>query len=138
MALYLAQATGADITGLTLSITQHNIANWRSQNRKLDSRVRFHLRDYREEKGAYDRIVSVGMFEHIGVGQYAKFFNKVRELLDDAGIILLHSIGRMEPPGTTNPWLRKYIFPGGYSPALSETIAAIEHADTGAQRANRS
>ena len=128
LALYLAQATGADVTGLTLSVEQHNIANQRARKRKLDSQVRFHLRDYREEKGAYDRIVSVGMFEHVGVGQYATFFGKVRELLDDDGIFLLHSIGRMEPPSTTNPWLRKYIFPGGYSPALSETIAAIERA----------
>ena len=128
LALYLAEATGADVTGLTLSVEQHDVAERRVHRRKLDKQVRFHLRDYREETGAYDRIVSVGMFEHVGARQYNEFFNKVRELLDDKGVFLLHSIGRMEPPGTTSPWLRKYIFPGGYSPALSETIAAIERA----------
>ena len=128
LGLYLAEATGADVTGLTLSVEQHNISNQRARRRKLEKRVRFHMRDFREETGTYDRIVSVGMFEHVGAKHYAEFFDKARELLDDNGVFLLHSIGRMEPPGTTNPWLRKYIFPGGYSPALSETIAAIERA----------
>ena len=91
-------------------------------------RVRFHLRDYREETGRYDRIVSVGMFEHVGVIQYPTFFRKMTELLTPDGVALLHSIGRMEGPGTTNPWMRKYIFPGGYSPALSEVVPVAERA----------
>ena len=91
-------------------------------------RVRFKLLDYREEPGRYDRIVSVGMFEHVGSAHYLEYFRKVKDLLADDGVMLLHSIGRMEPPGGTNTWLRKYIFPGGYTPALSEVLAAIEKA----------
>jgi len=90
--------------------------------------VRFHLRDYRNVEGRFDRIVSVGMFEHVGTGHYRQFFQKVKELLTDDGVALLHSIGRMDPPGGTNPWLRKYIFPGGYTPALSEVLPAVEEA----------
>jgi cyclopropane-fatty-acyl-phospholipid synthase len=92
----------------------------------LADHVRFKLLDYRQETGKYDRIVSVGMFEHVGAAHYFEFFTKVKALLEDDGIMLLHSIGRMEPPGGTNTWLRKYIFPGGYSPAMSEVLAAIE------------
>ncbi|MBV9014345.1 MAG: class I SAM-dependent methyltransferase, partial [Alphaproteobacteria bacterium] len=92
----------------------------------LADRVRFHLRDYREETGQYDRIVSVGMFEHVGVNQYGVFFDKLNALLRPDGVALLHSIGRMDGPGTTNPWLRKYIFPGGYCPALSEVVPVAE------------
>jgi cyclopropane-fatty-acyl-phospholipid synthase len=92
----------------------------------MSEQVRFHLRDYRLESGRYDRIVSVGMFEHVGPGNYDTFFAKIRDLLAEDGVALLHSIGRMEPPGSTNPWLRKYIFPGGYTPALSEVLPAIE------------
>ena len=88
----------------------------------LSDRVRFELMDYRKLDGPFDRIVSVGMFEHVGVGHYEEFFAKVNELITDEGVMLLHSIGRMSPPGTTGPWLRKYIFPGGYSPALSEVF----------------
>ena len=88
--------------------------------------MRFKLLDYRQEPGTYDRIVSVGMFEHVGVAHYVEFFTKVKELLADDGVMLLHSIGRMEPPGATNTWLRKYIFPGGYTPAMSEVLTAIE------------
>ena len=90
--------------------------------------MRFHLRDYREEPGRYDRIVSVGMFEHVGLSHYREFFRKLKDLLADDGVALLHSIGSMEPPGGTNPWLRKYIFPGGYTPALSEVIEAVQDA----------
>ncbi|TMK10495.1 MAG: class I SAM-dependent methyltransferase, partial [Alphaproteobacteria bacterium] len=89
-------------------------------------RVHFHLRDYREERGEYDRIVSVGMFEHVGVNQYGVFFDKLNALLKPDGVALLHSIGRMDGPGTTNPWIRKYIFPGGYCPALSEVVPIAE------------
>jgi len=128
MALYLAQATGADVTGVTLSVEQQKVAQQRADEAGLSGRVRFALRDYRQEPEKYDRIVSVGMFEHVGVGHYAEYFNKVRDLLTDDGVMLLHAIGRMEPPGGTNPWLQKYIFPGGYTPALSEVLSAIERA----------
>lgn len=126
MALFLAEAAECDVTGLTLSEEQHKVSQERAQAAGLQDRVRFHLRDYREHTGQFDRIVSVGMFEHVGVGHYAEYFSKVKEFLADDGVCLLHSIGRMEPPGSTNPWLRKYIFPGGYTPALSETLSAIE------------
>ena len=93
----------------------------------LANSVRFKLLDYREETGRYDRIVSVGMFEHVGVPQYRTFFDKIKELLTEDGVALLHSIGRSDGPAATNPWMRKYIFPGGYSPALSEVVPVIEH-----------
>jgi cyclopropane-fatty-acyl-phospholipid synthase len=104
------------------------VATRRAAAAGLSDRVRFYLRDYREEKGRYDRIVSVGMFEHVGVVQYSVFFRQLSELLAPDGVALLHSIGRMDGPGTTNPWLRKYIFPGGYSPALSEVVPVVERA----------
>ncbi len=128
LALYLAAECGADVTGLTLSEEQHKVATRRAAAAGLSDRVRFHLRDYREETGRYDRIVSVGMFEHVGVNQYPAFFRGLSELLAPDGVALLHSIGRMDGPGTTNPWLRKYIFPGGYSPALSEVVPEAERA----------
>jgi cyclopropane-fatty-acyl-phospholipid synthase len=128
LALYLASECGADVTGLTLSTEQLKVAQRRAAQAGLSDRVRFHLRDYREEKGQYDRIVSVGMFEHVGVLQYPAFFAQVASLLKPDGVALLHSIGRSDGPGTTNPWLRKYIFPGGYSPALSEVVPVIERA----------
>ncbi len=127
LALYLAElADAVEVTGLTLSEEQLATSRRRASAAGLDGRVRFALRDYREEQGRYDRIVSVGMFEHVGPLYYREFFAKVKELLADDGVCLLHSIGRMEPPGGTNPWVRKYIFPGGYTPALSEVLAAVE------------
>src|SRR6266478_2193556 len=128
LALYLAAECGANVTGLTLSEEQHKVATRRAAAAGLSDRVRFHLRDYREEKGRYDRIVSVGMLEHVGVNQYKAFFRGLSEMLAPDGVALLHSIGRMDGPGTTNPWLRKYIFPGGYSPALSEVVPEVESA----------
>ncbi len=128
MALYLAQTTGADVTGVTLSREQHKVSQQRASDAGLADQVRFKLQDYRDEPETYDRIVSVGMFEHVGAVHFAEYFRKTKQLLSDDGVFLLHSIGRMEPPGTTNAWLRKYIFPGGYTPALSETLAAIEKA----------
>ncbi len=128
LGLYLAQQGGAQVTGVTLSTEQHKVSQQRAVDTGLEEQVDFTLRDYREQKGTFDRIVSVGMFEHVGIGHYAEFFDKVKELLADDGVCLLHSIGRMDPPGTTNSWLRKYIFPGGYSPALSEVLAAVEKA----------
>lgn len=127
LALSLAGlAKGTEVTGITLSQEQLKAARERAVAAGLAGRVKFALRDYREERGRYDRIVSVGMFEHVGPNHYREFFGKVKELLAEDGIFLLHSIGRMEPPGGTSPWLRKYIFPGGYTPALSEVLAAVE------------
>jgi cyclopropane-fatty-acyl-phospholipid synthase len=128
LALYLARECGADVTGLTLSEEQYKVAQRRAAAAGLAERVRFHLRDYREEKGTYDRIVSVGIIEHVGVPQYRRFFETVRGLLKPSGVMLLHAIGRSDGPGATNPWIRKYIFPGGYSPALSEVLPEIERA----------
>ncbi|HYM72395.1 MAG TPA: cyclopropane-fatty-acyl-phospholipid synthase family protein [Stellaceae bacterium] len=128
LALFLASECGVDVTGLTLSTEQLNVAQRRAAAAGLSDRVRFHLRDYREEAGSYDRIVSVGMFEHVGVNQYPAFFDRMNALLKPEGVALLHSIGRSDGPGATNPWLRKYIFPGGYSPALSEIVPVVERA----------
>jgi len=126
LALYLARIAGVDATGVTLSTEQHKLSEERAAAAGLSERVRFHLRDYREQPGPFDRIVSVGMFEHVGAAHYREFFRKAKDLLTDDGVMVLHSIGRMEPPGATNPWLRKYIFPGGYTPALSEVLRAVE------------
>ena len=122
----LHRLAGVHVTGVTLSTEQQKVAQDRARAAGIADKVRFHLRDYREESGTYDRIVSVGMFEHVGAAHYREFFAKARDLLTEDGVMLLHSIGRMEPPGGTNPWLRKYIFPGGYTPALSEVFAAAE------------
>jgi cyclopropane-fatty-acyl-phospholipid synthase len=126
LAMYLAETCGADVTGITLSRSQLAVANGRVRDAGLDDRVRFALADYREIDGSFDRIVSVGMFEHVGIGFYPAFFAQIKRLLAPGGIALLHSIGRMDGPGTTNKWLRKYIFPGGYAPALSEVLPTIE------------
>jgi len=126
MALFLSQQFGVDVTGVTLSKEQHAVSSRRALEGGLADKVRFKLLDYRQEESRYDRIVSVGMFEHVGVAHYVEFFTKVKQLLKDDGVMLLHAIGRMEPPGGTNTWLRKYIFPGGYTPALSEVMTAIE------------
>lgn len=128
LALYLAQTADVDVTGVTLSTQQHGYSNQRADNADLADRVRFLLKDYRYENGRYDRIVSVGMFEHVGVGHYREYFEKVRDLLSDDGVALIHTIGCADGPGAANPWIRKYIFPGGYTPALSEVVPAIERA----------
>ena len=126
LGLYIGRVSGADVTGVTLSTEQHKISQERTAKEGLSDRVRFLLKDYREETQKYDRIVSVGMFEHVGVGHYREFFEKVRDLLPDDGVALLHTIGRVDGPGATNPWIAKYIFPGGYIPALSEIVPVIE------------
>ncbi len=126
LALHLAREAGVAVTGLTLSEEQLKVARRRAEAAGLADRVKFELCDYREAQGRYDRIVSVGMFEHVGVVHYPTFFRKVKELLAEDGVALLHSIGRMDGPGVTNPWLRKYIFPGGYSPAVSEVVPVVE------------
>ena len=128
LALHLAQHHGVRATGVTLSVEQHRVACERAAKLGLQDRVTFELKDYRELDGPFDRVVSVGMFEHVGVGHYEEFFEKVKSLLTDDGLAVLHSIGRMSPPSATGPWLRKYIFPGGYSPSLSEVFAVTERA----------
>lgn len=129
LALELARMEQVDVTGLTLSAEQLKAARARAAAAGLGDRVRFALRDYREEQGVYDRVVSVGMFEHVGAMHFRTFFETLRRRLKPNGIALLHAIGRMEPPGSNNPWLDKHIFPGGYCPALSEVLAAIEKTD---------
>ena len=126
LALNLAQDCGADVLGVTLSEEQLGIARERAEQAKVADTCRFELVDYRALGGKYDRIVSVGMFEHVGAPYYDQFFAKVRDLLDDDGVMLLHSIGRSDGPGSTNAWIAKYIFPGGYVPALSEMMTSIE------------
>ncbi len=126
MALYLAEHLGAEVVGVTLSKEQQALATMRARDRGLDRKIDFRLLDYRQVNERFDRIVSVGMFEHVGVPYYPAFFEKLFDLLEDDGLALLHSIGHKGPPDVTGPWIRKYIFPGGYSPALSETFAAIE------------
>jgi cyclopropane-fatty-acyl-phospholipid synthase len=126
MALTLARDYGARVTGITLSTEQLAWARNRAEAEGLSHRVRFELLDYRLVRKKYDRIVSVGMFEHVGIAHYDDFFMKIRDILNEDGVAVIHSIGRNDRPGTTNPWIDKYIFPGGYSPALSETFAAIE------------
>jgi cyclopropane-fatty-acyl-phospholipid synthase len=126
LGIYLHQMAGADVTGVTLSTEQHAFSTQRTKQLGIDSKVRFHLRDYREEPGVYDRVVSVGMFEHVGVKHYLEFFGKLNSLLNDDGVAVLHTIARYDGPSNTNPWLRKYIFPGGYCPALSEVFQALE------------
>ena len=128
LALYLAAMEDVQVTGVTLSKEQYELSNEKARRAGLGDRVRFELRDYREVADRYDRIVSVGMFEHVGVQHYPEFFKKVNALLGDDGVMLLHSIGKMSPPGTASPWLRKYIFPGAYSPALSEVFPVVERA----------
>jgi cyclopropane-fatty-acyl-phospholipid synthase len=126
LALSLARAAKVEVLGITLSKEQLEHARARAAAAGLADRVRFELSDYREVQGSFDRVVSVGMFEHVGVPHYAEFFDAIRARLAPDGVALVHSIGRSDGPGVTNPWIRKYVFPGGYSPALSETIVAIE------------
>jgi cyclopropane-fatty-acyl-phospholipid synthase len=128
LGLYLAQMSGANVTGVTLSTEQLQVSNARAAESNLTHLAKFHLQDYRDVSGRFDRIVSVGMFEHVGVDFYETYFKRCAELLTDDGIMVLHSIGRSEGPDSTNPWIAKYIFPGGYIPALSEVAPAIERA----------
>ncbi len=128
MGLYLAGVAGAKVTGVTLSNEQFTIATNRARESGLADRVDFRLQDYRDVHETFDRIVSVGMFEHVGVNHYDEFFTTARRLLKDDGVMLLHSIGRNYVPGATNPWIRKYIFPGGHIPSLSEVLPAVERA----------
>jgi cyclopropane-fatty-acyl-phospholipid synthase len=128
LGLYVGETCGSRVTGITLSQQQLSVARRRAAEKGLSGSVAFHLQDYRDMAGTFDRIVSVGMFEHVGVGFYDDFFRKCSALLDRNGIMLLHSISRPEGPSVTNPWIAKYIFPGGYIPALSEVLPAVERA----------
>ncbi|MDJ0896491.1 MAG: cyclopropane-fatty-acyl-phospholipid synthase family protein [Alphaproteobacteria bacterium] len=127
LGFYLAEVADVEVLGVTLSKEQLDVARARAEERGLADRVRFELSDYRLVRGRFDRIVSVGMFEHVGVRHYDEFFGHVERLLNSEGVALLHAIGRRDGPGVTNPWIRKYIFPGGYIPALSEVLTAVEH-----------
>jgi cyclopropane-fatty-acyl-phospholipid synthase len=129
LSLYLAEAGAGEVVGITLSQEQLKVSRERAARAGLAERVRFELCDYRAAGarfGRFDRIVSVGMFEHVGVRHYPEFFASVRDLLAENGVALLHSIGRSDGPSSTSPWIRKYIFPGGYAPALSEVLPVVE------------
>ena len=128
LALHLAERHGVSVTGLTLSAEQLRVAKERAQQRGLADKVEFRLQDYRQHKGAYDRIVSVGMFEHVGKRNHQAFFDKLRSCLDADGVALLHSIASKAPPSPVNPWIRRHIFPGGYIPSLSDIAPAVERA----------
>lgn len=126
LAIEIAEQTGASVVGLTLSEQQARVARERVRQRGLTDQVEIRLQDYRDVSERFDRIVSVGMFEHVGVRYYPRFFRAMHERLTPDGIALLHTIGRSGPATVTNPWIRRYIFPGGYIPALSEVALPIE------------
>ncbi len=128
LGLYLAKTAHVEVTGVTLSEEQHKSSQERARAEGLAKAVHFELRDYRAVEGQFDRIVSVGMFEHVGVVHYRSFFDKIRSLLTSDGVALIHSIGRFDGPAPTNPFIAKYIFPGGAVPALSEVLPAVERA----------
>lgn len=128
LGLYLAGNFDVDVLGVTLSSEQHAVATDRAHEAGLQNRVHFEIRDYRDLQERFDRIVSVGMFEHVGVNHYHAFFERVSALLKPDGVMVLHAIGRAGPPTATNAFIRKYIFPGGYIPALSEVLPHIEKA----------
>ncbi len=125
LAIQMAKA-GAKVTSLNVSPEQVKIAEQRVREAGLEDKIQFVLKDYREFEGQFDRVISVGMMEHVGIGHLDAYFGKIRECLTDTGFAVVHSVGRMTPPGTTGPFIRKYIFPGGYVPALSEVFASTE------------
>ncbi|MFO1127177.1 MAG: cyclopropane-fatty-acyl-phospholipid synthase family protein [Rhodospirillales bacterium] len=126
LALYMADRFSVRVTGITVSDEQLEAARIRAREANLSERAQFLLCDYRELDGSYDRIVSVGMFEHVGVAHYRQYFDSIRDRLADNGVALLHTIGHAGIPGPTNPWITRYIFPGGYIPSLSEIAKACE------------
>lgn len=126
LALSLARMEDVKVLGITLSKEQLAVARDRARAAGLSDRVSFELIDYRQLEGTFDRIVSVGMFEHVGTPQYPTYFTRVKQLLKPDGVAVVHSIGKLHGPSPTNSWIRKYIFPGGYIPALSEVIDPIE------------
>jgi len=127
LGIRLARYGAGKVDGVTLSTEQHAYSNAWAERERLSDKAKFHLRDYRDVTDTYDRVVSVGMMEHVGVGFYKPYFEKVRDMMAPDGVALIHSIGRSGPPGFTNPWIQKYIFPGGYIPSLSEVLPVIEH-----------
>jgi len=126
LALDIARNHGADVLSVTLSTEQLEVCQQRARSARLNERCRFELRDYRAVEGKFDRIVSIAMFEAVGLNHFDEYFGKLAEVLDDKGAVLLHTIGRSGTPGATNPWLDKYIFPGSHAPSLSEILPAIE------------
>lgn len=126
LGIYFAKLADVSVTGVTLSPEQLNYSRQRAASEGLQGSVQFELQDYRKLTGTFDRIVSVGMFEHVGINRYSAYFAKIKELLDDSGVAVIHSIGRLEGPGVANPFFRRYIFPGGYIPALSEVLPHVE------------
>ncbi len=129
MSLTLAREYEANVLGITLSKEQKLVCEQRALEEGLSHKVKFELMDYREDVGKFDRIVSIGMFEHVGIPNYNRFWREVFQKLSDDGIGLIHTIGRTTPPGGTNPWINKYIFPGGYIPAMSEVMGNVEQND---------
>lgn len=128
LGLYLNGVSGCDVTGVTLSHEQHGVSQRRARAEGVDDRVRFNLKDYRHVEGTFDRIVSVGMFEHVGPRHYQEFFDTTARLLKPDGVGVLHSIGRYNAPEPISPWVEKYIFPGSYAPSLSEVLPKLERA----------
>ena len=126
MAMALARHGGARVTGVTLAREQRELAAERARQAGLEDRIDFRLCDYRAVTGRFDRIVSVGMLEHVGEAQFQTYFDKVAELLDDDGVALIHAIGRSDANGGPDSWTQKHVFPGGYIPSLSEVLPAIE------------
>ncbi len=126
LAIHIAQKTNASVTGITLSENQLEYSKRKAKELNLGNQVEFKLADYRELNEKFDRIVSVGMFEHVGRKFYRKYFNTVSKLLNDQGIALIHTIGSSNPPRNPQPWITKYIFPGGYTPSLSQIARPIE------------
>ncbi|MBU2089290.1 MAG: cyclopropane-fatty-acyl-phospholipid synthase family protein [Alphaproteobacteria bacterium] len=129
LGLTLAETDGVKVTGITLSEEQHKVSTRRAQEAGIADRVGFHLRDYRHERAKYDRVVSVGMLEHVGKPHYRTFFRRIASLLKEDGVAVIHSIGRFDHPGPVNAWIRKYIFPGSYVPTISEVTRPIEKSD---------
>jgi cyclopropane-fatty-acyl-phospholipid synthase len=128
LGLSIARAADVQVDGITLSKEQLATARWRAESAGLADRARFSLTDYRDVEGPYDRIISVGMFEHVGRPNFQAYFDQVASLLKDDGVAVIHAIGRADGPAFTQPWIAKYIFPGGYIPALSEVLACVERA----------
>ncbi len=126
LGLYLNRHFGCEVLGISLAPDQVRFANERAEAAGVADKVKFQLIDYRDVQGQFDRITSVGMIEHVGAPHFGEYFAKTNELLADDGIMLTHTIGRTGPPGTTDKWTRKYIFPGGYIPAMSELVSALE------------
>ena len=129
MALFLARNYGVHVTGITLSTEQHKIARERAAKLGLTRLADFRLEDYRRTRGVFDRIVSVGMFEHVGRPHYRQFFSRINALLADDGVALIHSIGRYQSPSPINAWIRQNIFPGAYLPSLSQLTPLLEKED---------